>query len=136
MMLVFVLVRERDKFVYKYIHNVWLVPARGTNTQHLRDGFLRLLMQRMKEQNLTEEEERNVLEGIQDFKKNFVSMKVKKDTEFVFTKTKEGGLKMVYEVRKKVHSIRVKRCTVNIYMYLRIKIGELSTTSGLPKTLL
>lgn len=55
-------------------------------------------MQRMKEQNLTEEEERNVLEGIQDFKKNFVSMKVKKDTEFVFTKTKEGGLKMVYEV--------------------------------------
>lgn len=58
-------------------------------------------MQRMKEQNMTEEEERNVLEGIQDFKKNFVSMKVKKDTEFVFTKTKEGGLKMVYEVKAK-----------------------------------
>lgn len=75
------------------------MPARGTNTQHLRDGFLRLLMQRMKEQDLTEEEEKKILEGIQDFKKNFVSMKVKKDTEFVFTKTSQGGLKMIYEVK-------------------------------------
>jgi hypothetical protein len=75
-----------------------LVPCRATNTQHLRDGFIRLLMHRMKEQSLTEEKEREILGAIQEFKSNFVNMKVKKDTEFVFTKTKEGGLKMVYEV--------------------------------------
>lgn len=73
------------------------VPVRSTNTQHLRDGFLRLLLQRMKDQSMTEEEERNALEAMQEFKSNFVSMRVKKDTEFVFTKTKEGGLKMTYE---------------------------------------
>lgn len=81
-----------------YDISIRIVPARNTNTQHLRDGFLRLLMQRMKDQDLTEDEERDVLKGIQEFKKNFASMKVKKDTEFIFTKTKEGGLKMVYEV--------------------------------------
>lgn len=81
-----------------YDISIRIVPARNTNTQHLRDGFLRLLMQRMKDQHLTEEEEKNVLSGIQEFKKNFANMKVKKNTEFIFTKTKEGGLKMVYEV--------------------------------------
>ncbi|KAG2230957.1 chalcone-flavanone isomerase-domain-containing protein [Thamnidium elegans] len=80
-----------------YDISIRIVPARNTNTQHLRDGFLRLLMQRMKDQDLTEQEERDVLQGIQEFKKNFTSMKVKKNSEFVFTKTKEGGLKMVYE---------------------------------------
>lgn len=76
----------------------YIVPCRVTNTQHLRDGFIRLLMHRMKEQSFSEEKEREILGAIQEFKSNFVSMKVKKDTEFVFTKTKEGGLKMVYEV--------------------------------------
>ncbi|KAI9360080.1 chalcone-flavanone isomerase, partial [Pilaira anomala] len=80
-----------------YDISIRIVPARNTNTQHLRDGFLRLLMQRMKDQHLTEEEEKDVLSGIQEFKKNFANMKVKKNTEFIFTKTKEGGLKMVYE---------------------------------------
>ncbi|KAI8327838.1 chalcone-flavanone isomerase [Choanephora cucurbitarum] len=74
-----------------------LVPARATNTQHLRDGFLRLLMQRMKDQSMTEEEEREALKAMQEFKSNFVSMNVKKNSEFIFTKTKEGGLRMSYE---------------------------------------
>jgi hypothetical protein len=78
--------------------SIRLVPVRATNTQHLRDGFLRLLMQRMKDQSdLTESEEREILMAIQEFKSNFVSMRVKKDTEFVFTKTKTGGFKMSYE---------------------------------------
>ncbi|KAG1114990.1 hypothetical protein G6F42_014055 [Rhizopus arrhizus] len=82
-----------------YALSIRLVPTRATNTQHLRDGFLRLLMQRMKDQDMSEDEEREVLKAIQEFKSNFVSMRVKKDSEFIFTKTKEGGLKLVYEGR-------------------------------------
>lgn len=86
-----------DEFCINNINILHLVPTRATNTQHLRDGFLRLLMQRMKDQEMTENEEREVLKAIQEFKSNFVSMRVKKDSEFIFTKTKEGGLKLVYE---------------------------------------
>lgn len=57
-------------------------------------------MQRMKQQTLTEDQEKEILIAIQEFKNNFVTMGVKKETEFVFTKTKEGGLKMIYEVRQ------------------------------------
>lgn len=53
----------------------------------------------MKDQSLTEDEEREILGAIQEFKVNFVSMKIKKDTEFIFTKTKDGSFKMSYEVR-------------------------------------
>ncbi|CEP11454.1 hypothetical protein [Parasitella parasitica] len=89
-----------EKFLDQpYELSIRLVPTRATNTQHLRDGFLRLLMQRMKDQEMTEDEEREVLKAIQEFKSNFVSMRVKKDTEFIFTKTREGGLKLVYEGR-------------------------------------
>ncbi|CEI91757.1 Putative Chalcone-flavanone isomerase [Rhizopus microsporus] len=80
-----------------YDISIRLVPVRATNTQHLRDGFVRLFMQRLKTQSLTEDEEREVLKAIQDFKSKFVNMNVKKHTEFIFTKTKEGGLKIVYE---------------------------------------
>ncbi|KAI8330929.1 chalcone-flavanone isomerase-domain-containing protein [Blakeslea trispora] len=80
-----------------YEISIRLVPVRATNTQHLRDGFLRLLMQRMKDQSMTEEEEREALKAMQEFKSNFVSMNVKKNSEFIFTKTAEGGLRMTYE---------------------------------------
>ncbi|KAI8640004.1 chalcone-flavanone isomerase, partial [Parasitella parasitica] len=87
-----------EKFLDQpYDLSIRLVPTRATNTQHLRDGFLRLLLQRMKDQEMTEDEEREVLKAIQEFKSNFVSMRVKKDTEFIFTKTRKGGLKLVYE---------------------------------------
>ena len=75
-----------------------LVPVRGTNTQHLRDGFTRALLQRMRDQDLTEDEEREIMKGIQEFKTNFPSGNVKKGTEFVFTKTSDGSLKMQHEV--------------------------------------
>ncbi|KAI9276270.1 chalcone-flavanone isomerase [Sporodiniella umbellata] len=77
--------------------SIRLIPFRNTNTQHLRDGFVRAFLQRMKAQSLTEEQEREILLAIQEFKSNFATMNVKKETEFVFTKTKEGGLRMVYE---------------------------------------
>ncbi|KAI8890198.1 chalcone-flavanone isomerase, partial [Backusella circina FSU 941] len=82
-----------------YDVSIRLVPVRATNTQHLRDGFLRLLLQRMRDQSLSEDEEKEILGAISEFKSNFVSMRVPKDTEFIFTKTKEGGLKMSYEDR-------------------------------------
>ncbi|CAO3683779.1 unnamed protein product [Rhizopus stolonifer] len=77
--------------------SIRIIPFRNTNTQHLRDGFVRSFMQRMKDQSLTEDEEREILVAIQEFKSNFATMNVKKETEFVFTKTREGGLRMVYE---------------------------------------
>ncbi|KAI8976862.1 chalcone-flavanone isomerase-domain-containing protein [Pilobolus umbonatus] len=80
-----------------YDISIRIVSARNTNTQHLRDGFVRLLLQRMKDQKMTEEEERDVLKGIQEFKSNFPSMRVEKHTVFVFTKTSNGELDMAYE---------------------------------------
>ncbi|KAI9305277.1 chalcone-flavanone isomerase-domain-containing protein [Cunninghamella echinulata] len=76
-----------------------IVPVRNTNTQHLRDGFTRSLLQRMRNQSesMTEEEEREILDAIKEFKTQFVNAKVKKDTEFIFTKTKDGQFKMEHE---------------------------------------
>ncbi|KAJ8660300.1 hypothetical protein O0I10_003757 [Lichtheimia ornata] len=76
-----------------------IVPARGTNMQHLRDGFTRSLLQRMRDQShdMSEEKEREVMKAIQEFKSQFPLSNVKKGTEFVFTKTRDGGLKMEYE---------------------------------------
>jgi hypothetical protein len=51
-------------------------------------------MQRMRDQLLTEEQEKEVVGVIAEFKSNFVSMRVPKDTDYIFTKTKEDGLKM------------------------------------------
>lgn len=68
--------------------------------QHLRDGFTRSLLQRMRDQShdMSEEKEREVMKAIQEFKSQFPLSNVKKGTEFVFTKTRDGGLKMEYEV--------------------------------------
>lgn len=68
--------------------------------QHLRDGFTRSLLQRMRDQShdMSEEEERQVMKAIQEFKSQFPLSNVKKGTEFVFTKTRDGALKMEYEV--------------------------------------
>lgn len=90
-------------------------------------------MQRLKAQSLTEDEEREVLKAIQDFKSKFVNMNVKKQTEFIFTKTKEGGLKIVYEVWNNPSFL------YNLYLthYLfRGKSGGPWIISGWPKTLL
>ncbi|KAI7899264.1 chalcone-flavanone isomerase-domain-containing protein [Cokeromyces recurvatus] len=82
-----------------YEISIRLVPVRNTNTQHLRDSFIRALMQRMNSQQLSEEEERQILEAIQEFKANFIPMRIMKETAFIFTKTVDGGFKMEYEGR-------------------------------------
>ncbi|KAG0173484.1 hypothetical protein DFQ28_007117 [Apophysomyces sp. BC1034] len=100
-----------------------VVPNRATNTQHLRDGFTRSLLTRMREQSkdLTEEEEAEIIDGIRDFKSRFTSANVKKDTEFVFTKTKEGGLKMEFE-GKDLGTVNCKWLAINFVMgYLNPK---------------
>ena len=52
----------------------------------------------MRDQDLTEDQEREIMKAIQDFKTAFHSGKVKKGAEFVFTKTHDGHLKMEHEV--------------------------------------
>lgn len=82
-----------------FFSSLYIVPVRNTNTQHLRDGFTRSLLQRMRNQSktMTEDEEKEIMDAIRDFKTKFVNAKVKKDTEFVFTKTRTGEFKMEYE---------------------------------------
>lgn len=46
---------------------------------------------------LTEDDERQILEGIQDFKAKFPSTKVNKGDEFIFTRTANGGLKIEFQ---------------------------------------
>jgi len=76
-----------------------IVPTRPTGAQHLRDGFTRSLLQIMREEskNLTEDDERQILEAIQDFKAKFPKSKVNKGDEFIFTRTAEGGLKIEFQ---------------------------------------
>ncbi|KAI8060045.1 chalcone-flavanone isomerase-domain-containing protein [Gongronella butleri] len=97
--------------------SVRIVPVRNTNTQHLRDGFTRSLVSRMKDQakDLTEEDETMILEGIREFKTKFFNAKVKKDSEFVFTKTKEGSLRMEYE-GKEIGVVNNKWVAINFIM--------------------
>jgi len=104
-----------------YEMSVRIVSARNTNTQHLRDGFVRLLLQRMKSQSLSEKEEKEILEGMQQFKANFTSMKVKKHAVFVFTKTTDGNLEMSYE-DKHLGTVNNKWISKNFFMsYLEPK---------------
>ncbi|KAI8144454.1 chalcone-flavanone isomerase-domain-containing protein [Fennellomyces sp. T-0311] len=95
--------------------SVRIVPVRATNTQHLRDGFTRSLLQRLRDQDLPEEKEREVMKAIQDFKTAFHSGKVKKGAEFVFTKTHDGNLKMEYE-GKSMGTVKDKWLAVNFMM--------------------
>ncbi|KAI8393685.1 chalcone-flavanone isomerase-domain-containing protein [Radiomyces spectabilis] len=103
--------------------SIRIVPVRATNTQHLRDGFTRALLQRMREQNAdwTEDQEMDVIKGIQEFKTIFINAKVKSNTEFVFTKTREGGLKMEFE-GKDLGTVNNKWVAINFFMgYLNPK---------------
>lgn len=51
---------------------------------------------------MTEEQEREIMKAIQEFKSNFPSAKVKKGAEFVFTKNRDGYLEMEFEVFRSV----------------------------------
>jgi hypothetical protein len=64
----------------------------------LRDGFTKALIQRMRSQKLSEAEEQKIQQAIKDFNTKFMSAKIKKDTELVFTKTRKNELKMEYQV--------------------------------------
>jgi hypothetical protein len=76
----------------------------------LRDGFTRSLLQIMREQtkDLTEDDERQILEAIADFKAKFPKSKVNKGDEFIFTRTADGGLKIEFQVIYCVHNRHTK----------------------------
>ncbi|KAI8582197.1 hypothetical protein K450DRAFT_227872 [Umbelopsis ramanniana AG] len=53
----------------------------------------------MREQakDLSEDDERRILEAIQDFKAKFPKTKVNKGDEFIFTRTAKGGLQIEFQ---------------------------------------
>jgi Chalcone isomerase like len=53
----------------------------------------------MREQakDLSEDDERHILEAIQDFKAKFPKTKVNKGDEFIFTRTAKGGLQIEFQ---------------------------------------
>ncbi|KAH8554581.1 chalcone-flavanone isomerase-domain-containing protein [Umbelopsis sp. PMI_123] len=57
--------------------SIRIVPTRPTGAAHLRDGFTRSLLQLLHEQSkdLSEDDERQILEAIQDFKSKFPKSK-------------------------------------------------------------
>ncbi|ORY97930.1 chalcone-flavanone isomerase-domain-containing protein [Syncephalastrum racemosum] len=97
--------------------SIRIVPVRTTSSQHLRDGFTRSLLQRMRDQSadMTEDEEREIMQAIQVFKSYFPAAKVKKDTEFVFTKTRDDTLKMEFE-GKEMGTVKNKWLAKNFVM--------------------
>ncbi|KAM3586820.1 Altered inheritance of mitochondria protein 18 mitochondrial [Umbelopsis sp. WA50703] len=100
-----------------------IVPTRATGAQHLRDGFTRSLLQLMHDhsKDLTEEDERQIIEGIQDFKAKFPSSKVNKGDEFIFTRTATGGLKI--EFRGKELGIVSNRWVADNFVVGYVKLG-------------
>jgi len=78
---------------------VRIEPIRTTNGAHLRDGFTRSLLQRMRDQSkdLSEDDEREILVAIKDFKSRFPHSVVKPGSAFLFTKLRDGRLKMEFE---------------------------------------
>ncbi|KAI9016243.1 chalcone-flavanone isomerase-domain-containing protein [Phycomyces nitens] len=97
--------------------SIRVVPVRATNTQHLRDGFTRSLLQRMRAESkdMSEDEERNILDGIKEFKGSFANANIKKDTEFIFTKTADGELVIEYE-GKLMGTVKNKWVATNFMM--------------------
>ncbi|CAO3686151.1 unnamed protein product [Umbelopsis ramanniana] len=79
--------------------SIRIVPTRPTGAAHLRDGFTRSLLQLMREQakDLSEDDERHILEAIQDFKAKFPKAKVNKGDEFIFTRTAKGSLQIEFQ---------------------------------------
>ncbi|KAJ2962147.1 hypothetical protein NQZ79_g2613 [Umbelopsis isabellina] len=100
-----------------------IVPTRATGGQHLRDGFTRSLLQLMRDHSkeLTEDDERQILEGIQDFKAKFPSTKVNKGDEFIFTRTANGGLKI--EFRGKELGTVKNRWVADNFVVGYVKLG-------------
>ncbi|SAM03129.1 hypothetical protein [Absidia glauca] len=93
---------ENEELALSLLHqpidiSIRVVPVRNTNAQHLRDGFTKALIQRMRSQKLSEAEEQKIQQAIKDFNTKFMSAKIKKDTELVFTKTRKNELKMEYQ---------------------------------------
>ncbi|KAL0075444.1 chalcone-flavanone isomerase-domain-containing protein [Phycomyces blakesleeanus] len=97
--------------------SIRVVPCRATNTQHLRDGFTRSLLQRMRAESkdMTEDEEKDILDGIKEFKGSFANANIKKDTEFIFTKTANGELLVEFE-GKLMGTVKNKWVATNFMM--------------------
>ncbi|KAG9296185.1 hypothetical protein G9A89_014777 [Geosiphon pyriformis] len=76
-----------------------IVPVRDTNGQHLRDGFTRSLTQRIQDNSISEEQQKEIIEAITSFKGIFPKSSIKKGSFMLFTKQLDGSLRIEYNVR-------------------------------------
>ncbi|CAG8524066.1 11726_t:CDS:2 [Racocetra persica] len=72
-------------------------PVRNTNGQHLRDGFVRALTNRMQNGHLDDDDVEGVLEALKEFKAQFPKSLVKTGTAMILTKQRDGYLRIEYE---------------------------------------
>ncbi|OZJ05624.1 hypothetical protein BZG36_01501 [Bifiguratus adelaidae] len=74
-------------------------PIRTTNGAHLRDGFTRSLLQRLHDQStdMSEDEERDIILAIQEFKNLFPKTVVKPGSAFLFTRKSNGVLRLTFQ---------------------------------------
>jgi hypothetical protein len=84
----------------------------------------------MREQSkdLTEDDERQILEAIADFKAKFPKSKVNKGDEFIFTRTADGGLKIEFQVIYCVHNRHTKN--TRLTKFIRAQGEDLGTVEN------
>ncbi|KAF8981919.1 Altered inheritance of mitochondria protein 18 mitochondrial [Entomortierella lignicola] len=69
-----------------------IVPVRNTNGPHLRDGFTKNLTQAAKEQQLSEPDNEEAMEGIMEFKALFPKGKINSNQALIFRKSPNGTM--------------------------------------------
>ncbi|CAG8607603.1 6891_t:CDS:2 [Dentiscutata erythropus] len=71
-------------------------PVRNTNGQHLRDGFVRALTNRMQNGYLNDDDVEDVLEALKEFKAQFPKSLVKIGTAMILTKQKDAYCGVIF----------------------------------------
>ncbi|CAG8715457.1 13459_t:CDS:2, partial [Gigaspora margarita] len=90
-------------------------PVRNTNGQHLRDGFVRALTNRMQNGHLNDDDAEDVLEALKEFKAQFPKSLVKTGTAMILTKQRDGYLRIEYEGAY-IGVVKNKWLTKNLFM--------------------
>ncbi|CAG8748135.1 10034_t:CDS:2 [Gigaspora rosea] len=90
-------------------------PVRNTNGQHLRDGFVRALTNRMQNGHLNDDDAEDVLEALKEFKAQFPKSLVKTGTAMILTKQRDGYLRIEYEGAY-IGAVKNKWLTKNLFM--------------------
>ncbi|KAG0308988.1 hypothetical protein BGZ98_005850 [Dissophora globulifera] len=71
-----------------------IVPVRNTNGPHLRDGFTKSLVEAAKRQKLSEPENEEAMDGINEFKNLLPKGKISSSQALLFRKSPDGSMKV------------------------------------------